>query len=67
LAHLLYLNQTRLYTVSLALRNFADPTSHTDWGAIFAMGSLSLLPSLIIFFLFQKYIVEGISTTGMKA
>jgi len=67
LAHLLYLNQTRLYTVSLAMRNFADPTSHTDWGAIFAMGTLSLLPSLIIFFLFQKYIVEGISTTGMKA
>ena len=67
LSHLLYLNRTRLYTVSLALRNFADPTSHTDWGAIFAMGTLSLLPSLIIFFLFQKYIVEGISTTGMKA
>jgi len=67
LAHLLYLNRTQLYTVSLALRNFADPTSHTDWGAIFAMGTLSLLPSLVIFFLFQKYIVEGISTTGMKA
>jgi len=67
LAHLLYLNRTNLYTVSLAMRNFADPTSHTDWGAIFAMGTLSLLPSLIIFFIFQKYIVEGISTTGMKA
>jgi len=67
LAHLLYLNRTRLYTVSLAMRNFADPTSNTDWGAIFAMGTLSLLPSLIIFFLFQKYIVEGISTTGMKS
>ncbi|MCL2244888.1 MAG: carbohydrate ABC transporter permease [Treponema sp.] len=66
LAHLLYLNRTQLYTVSLALRNFADPTSHTDWGAIFAMGSLSIVPSLVIFFLFQKYIVEGISTTGMK-
>jgi len=67
LAHLLYLNRTQLYTVSLALRNFADPTSHTDWGAIFAMGTLSILPSLVIFFIFQKYIVEGISTTGMKS
>ena len=66
LGHLLYLNRTRLFTVSLAMRMFADPT-YTDWGAIFAMGTLSLLPSLIIFFIFQKYIVEGISTTGLKS
>ena len=66
LGPLLYLNRTRNFTVSLAIRMFADP-SQTDWGAIFAMGSLSLLPSLIIFFIFQKYIVEGISTTGLKA
>ena len=66
LGHLLYLNRTRLFTVSLAMRMFADPVE-TDWGAIFAMGTLSLLPSLIIFFIFQKYIVEGIATTGMKS
>jgi multiple sugar transport system permease protein len=66
LGPLLYLNRPRSFTVSLAMRMFADPTS-TDWGAIFAMGSLSLLPSLIIFFVFQKYIVEGIATSGLKA
>jgi multiple sugar transport system permease protein len=66
LGPLLYLNRPRTFTVSLAMRMFADPTS-ADWGAIFAMGSLSLLPSLIIFFVFQKYIVEGIATTGLKA
>jgi multiple sugar transport system permease protein len=48
------------------MRTFADPT-WSDWGAIFAMGSLSLMPSLIIFFIFQKYVVEGIATTGLKA
>jgi len=66
LGPLLYLNRPRTFTVSLAMRMFADP-SWSDWGAIFAMGSLSLLPSLIIFFVFQKYIVEGIATTGMKS
>jgi multiple sugar transport system permease protein len=66
LGPLLYLNRTRDFTVSLAMRSFADPTQ-TDWGAIFAMGTLSLLPSLIIFFIFQKYIVEGIATSGLKA
>ena len=66
LGPLLYLNRTQNFTVSLAIRMFADP-SQTDWGAIFAMGTVSLLPSLIIFFVFQKYVVEGIATTGLKA
>jgi len=66
LGPLLYLNRPRTFTVALAIRMFADPTQ-TDWGAIFAMGSLSLVPSLIIFFIFQKYIVDGIATTGLKA
>lgn len=66
LGPLLYLNRPRLYTVSLALRMFSDPQSATDWPAIFAMGTLSLLPILIIFIIFQKYIVQGISTTGLK-
>ena len=65
LGPLLYLNRPKTFTVSLAMRMFADPSS-TDWGAIFAMGTLSLLPSLIIFFIFQKYIVEGIATSGLK-
>ena len=65
LGPLLYLNRPRTFTVSLAMRMFADPT-WSDWGAIFAMGSLSLVPSLVIFFIFQKYIVEGIATTGLK-
>jgi multiple sugar transport system permease protein len=65
LGPLLYLNRPRTFTVSLAMRQFADPT-YTDWGAIFAMGTLSLVPSLVIFFIFQKYIVEGIATSGLK-
>jgi multiple sugar transport system permease protein len=67
LGPLLYLNRPRSFTVSIALRMFADPQSSTDWGAIFAMGTLSLIPSLAIFFVFQKYIVEGIATSGLKA
>ena len=67
LGPLLYIGgRQKMFTVSLAVRNFADPVQ-TDWGAIFAMGSLSLVPSLIIFFIFQKYIVEGIATTGLKS
>jgi multiple sugar transport system permease protein len=63
---LIYLNKPDLYTVSLALRTFSDPSGQTDWGAIFAMSGLSLVPVFIIFVSFQRYLVEGISTTGLK-
>lgn len=63
---LIYLNSPEKYTVSVALRAFADPSSSTDWGAIFAMSTLSLLPVFIIFVIFQRYLVEGIATSGLK-
>ncbi|MBZ0296585.1 MAG: carbohydrate ABC transporter permease [Anaerolineae bacterium] len=66
LGPLLYLTKPEMYTVSIALRNYADATAATNWGAIFAMLSLSLLPVFLIFIFFQRYIVEGISTTGLK-
>lgn len=66
LAPLIYLNSPKLYTISLALRSFADPSGTTDWGAIFAMSGLSLVPVFLVFVAFQKYLVEGIATTGLK-
>ncbi|MDR1278508.1 MAG: carbohydrate ABC transporter permease [Treponema sp.] len=66
LGPLLYLNRPRNFTVSLALRMFSDPATSTDWGAIFAMGTLSLIPVFLIFILFQKYIVQGMVTSGIK-
>ncbi len=66
LAALLFLNKPSRYPVSLALKMFSDPSAQSDWGAMFAMATLSLVPIFIIFICLQKYLVEGISTTGMK-
>ena len=63
---LLYLADTELYTVPLALRAFIDTTSGSAFGALFAMSVLSLLPVLGVFIAFQKLLVEGIATTGLK-
>jgi multiple sugar transport system permease protein len=63
---LIYLNRPKQYTLSLALRSFSDPAGLTDWGAIFAMSFLSLIPVLALFVAFQKYLVQGIATTGIK-
>ena len=63
---LLYLNRPQLYPVSLALKLFLDGESLNNWGGMFAMSTLSLLPVVIVFFVFQRFIVEGISTSGLK-
>lgn len=63
---LLYVNESEKYPVSLALKLFCDPGSTSDYGAMFAMACVSLLPIVTIFIFMQKYIVEGISTSGLK-
>jgi len=67
LGPLLYLGRESMFTVTLALRSFADPTVETDWAGMFAMGTLSLLPAVTLFIFMQRYLVEGITTTGLKS
>lgn len=63
---LLYLSKPQSYTVSLAIKMFADASSTTDYGAMFAMSTLSLIPVFLIFLFFNRYLVEGIGTSGLK-
>ncbi|MBA4493783.1 carbohydrate ABC transporter permease [Paenactinomyces guangxiensis] len=62
----IYLNKPELYPVSMALKMFLDSETTSNWGAMFAMSVVSLIPVILIFFFFQKYIVQGISTSGLK-
>lgn len=63
---LLYLSKPQSYTASLAIKMFADTASTTDFGAMFAMSTLSLIPVFLIFLFFNRYLVEGIGTSGLK-
>ena len=66
LSALLFVNESAKYPVSLALKLFSDPGSSSDYGAMFAMATLSVLPAVTMFICLQKYLVEGISTSGLK-
>lgn len=66
LGPVLYLNSPEKYTVSMALKMFLDSESASNWGGMFAMSIVSLIPVIAVFFLFQKQIVEGMSTSGLK-
>jgi len=65
-SNLLYLNTTSMYTVSLALRAFLDAEGQSLWGPLFSMSLVSLIPVFLIFIFFQKYLIEGITTGGVK-
>ncbi|PNV61638.1 ABC transporter permease [Clostridium sp. chh4-2] len=66
LSSLIYLSDPVKYPVAYALKLFSDPASGSDWGAMFAMATLSLVPIFVIFLTMQKYLVEGIASTGIK-
>ena len=63
---LIYLNRMQDYTVMLGLRTFVDSTGESDFGGLFAMSVLSIVPIFVFFLLFQRLLIEGIATTGMK-
>lgn len=63
---LIYISEMRNYTVQLGLRSFIDSSGTSSWNELFAMSVLSLVPIFLIFLFFQRLLIEGIATTGMK-
>ena len=62
---LVFLANDKLYTLSLAasmIYSEKDP----QWNVLFALGTLMVVPVLFIFFLLQKYFIQGISMSGIK-
>jgi len=63
---LLYLSRPEKYTVSYAIKLFADATSTTDYGAMFAMSTLSLIPVFLLFLFFNRYLMDGVTAGSVK-
>jgi multiple sugar transport system permease protein len=54
------------YTVPVGLRMFQDSGGENQIGPMFAMSVLSLLPVFLFFLAFQRLLVQGINTSGLK-
>jgi len=63
---MIYLIAPARFTVALALRMFVDATGQSAWGSLFAMSVLSLIPLFVVFIAFQRYLLEGIQSGGLK-
>lgn len=63
---LIFISSPKNYTIPLALNMYLDPNSYNNYGGLFAMSVVSIIPVILFFIAFQKYIVEGIATDGIK-
>ncbi|HEU4742501.1 MAG TPA: carbohydrate ABC transporter permease [Meiothermus sp.] len=59
--------QQNNYTLPLGLNFFRSSYGvQGDWGAMLASAFLSMIPVVILFVVFQRYFVEGVSTSAVK-
>ena len=65
LGPLIYLNSTEKYTLALGLQLFQGQYD-TQWELLMAASLIVMLPVLLIYFLAQRYFVQGIVFTGIK-
>jgi len=63
---LIYLSTPEKYPLPLALQLFIDEASGSDFGALMAMSVLALVPVVLFFLFFQRFLVEGVATSGLK-
>jgi multiple sugar transport system permease protein len=63
---LIYLTSPKNYTLPIALRLFNDTTSTSDYGATVAASFVALIPVLLFFLVFQRLLIQGVATQGLK-
>lgn len=64
-SQLIYLTSPDKLTVPVGIRGLID-ASGGPYGQLLAMSAVSLVPTFIVFLIFQKRLVSGLSTTGVK-
>jgi ABC-type glycerol-3-phosphate transport system permease component len=62
---LLYLHSPERFTVSIGLATFRS-VMYTRWDLLMAASTAMTLPVLVVFFLAQRYFVQGVVLTGLK-
>jgi multiple sugar transport system permease protein len=66
MSQLIYLDSEKIYTIAIGLQFFSSKYGPQQINFLLAVSLIALLPLLTLFFIAQKYFVEGIATTGIK-
>jgi alpha-1,4-digalacturonate transport system permease protein len=62
---LIVLSDPNKYTVQIALRSIVG-AENIDWVLLLASSVISLVPMIILFIVFQRYIMDSETTSGLK-
>lgn len=62
---LIVINSPNLYTLPLGLGQFVQQ-HNAQWGLLMAGSVISLLPVIVVFLIFQRHFIEGVSMSGLK-
>ena len=62
---LILTKSSEMMTVQLALKTFKSEFG-MKWNLVMAATFISIIPVVLVFLFFQKQIVEGIATSGLK-
>ena len=65
LGPLLYLRNDQLFTVSIGLASFRG-VMRTRWDLLMAASTAMILPVIVLFFLTQRYFIQGATLSGLK-
>jgi multiple sugar transport system permease protein len=66
LGPLIYLRDQSKFPLSLGLFGMRIMDASPDWSMLMAGNMLMTLPSIAVFFAFQRYFIEGMTVSGMK-
>lgn len=66
LGPLVYLNDDRKFTLALGLASFQG-VYNAQWGFLMAASAAVIAPIVVLFFVAQRYFIEGVTLTGIKS
>ena len=64
-APFIYLNSTEKFTLPLGLQLFQS-TNSTEWNLLMAASVMTAIPCVVLYFVAQRYFIQGVVFTGLK-
>jgi len=62
---LILLSKSKMYTVQIGL-SMLNGSNYVNWNMLMSASIISIMPVIVVFFIFQKQFIQGIASTGIK-
>jgi raffinose/stachyose/melibiose transport system permease protein len=62
-----FMTSSKMKTLPLGLNDFVGLFGYTDWGATYAAITVTILPTLLLYFILNKNVIEGMAAGAVKS